>query len=334
MLGLSPEEPSQAPSKRKPTKPLEGSGQELAPSETESVSGEASVTAAERSAEAAVGQTSEGGSGSSGIGHTMDDLYGKAKAEVEGTVEKEAARTKAVMSGLKEKEPEPITRDVSSVSGEVEEAEPSGQSAEEAWIEDYDEHINGKELPPPRPKKKRHVGSIVVLVAIIIFLIVWTLFTPNVMPETGSAYETWEPNLYLGDFEGYRDIWAGNMTWGVAIRGPDATTVGTPINISVLVTKVDEKPGNWFFQGTSVSLKNVSVHIDDLDETYLGSMSEWHETDLGLLATVSISFDQPGEYYLYVYVKFMVFMDMRIGYLPLEAVQVPRAYLDIPILVT
>jgi hypothetical protein len=213
--------------------------------------------------------------------------------------------------------------------------EPEAPEDESAWIEDYEEHINGEELPPPKPKKKRrHVGSIIVLVAIIIFMIVWTLFTPNIMPETGSAYETWQPTLYLGEFEGYRDIWAGNMTWGVAIRGEDATTNGTALNISVLVTKVDERLGNWFFQGTSVSLKNVSIYIDDEDETYLGSMSNWTKTDLGLLATVSITFDQPGEYYLYAYVKFMVFMDMRIGFLPLEAVQITRAYLDVPILVT
>jgi hypothetical protein len=212
--------------------------------------------------------------------------------------------------------------------------EPEAPENESAWIEDYEEHINGEELPPPRRKKKRHMGLIIVLVAIIIFMIVWTLFTPNVMPETGSAYQTWEPTLYLGDFEGYRDMWAGNMTWGVAIRGQDAVMNHTVLNISVLITKVDEKPGNWFFQGTSVSLKNVSIYIDDENETYLGSMSDWTETDLGLLATVPVSFNKSGEYYLYVYVKFMVFEDMRIGFLPLEALQIPRAYLDVPIMVT
>jgi len=331
VLELSPGEANLALDKKKRAKPSEEAGQKLAPSETGSISGEASATSPERSAEAVSGQTPEGGSGLSGVGDFLDRLSSKAKAEVGGTG---AARTKAVMGGLKEKKPEPLTRDVPPASAETEEAEPSDQSAQEAWIEDYDEHINGEEPPPPRPRKKRHVGSIIVLVAIIIFLIVWTLFTPNVMPETGPAYETWEPNLYLGEFVGYRDIWAGNMTWGLAIRGPDATSVDTAINISVLVTKVDEKPGNWFFQGTSVSLKNVSIYIDDLDSTYLGSMSDWRETDLGLLATVSISFDRPGEYDLYVYVKFMVFTDMRVGFLPLEAVQVPRAYLDVPIVVT
>ena len=234
-----------------------------------------------------------------------------------------------------EEEPPPPPPEPETEPAPAAKKEPEAHEDESAWIEDFEEHINGEELPPPRPrKKKRHLGSIIVLAAVIIFLVVWTLFTPNIMPETGSAYETWEPNLYLGDFEGYRDIWAGNMTWGVAIRGQDATTVDTPINISVLITKVHEKPGNWFFQGTSISLKNVSVHIDDLNETYLGSMSEWTETSLGLVATVPISFNKSGEYELFVYVKFMVFMDMRIGFLPLEAVQIPRAYLDVPIVVT
>jgi len=47
-----------------------------------------------------------------------------------------------------------------------------------------------------------------------------------------------------------------------------------------------------------------------------------------------VSFDYPDSYYLYVYVKFLVTMDMRIGFLPLESVEIPQAYLDVPIVVS
>jgi hypothetical protein len=124
------------------------------------------------------------------------------------------------------------------------------------------------------------------------------------------------------------------MTWGLAIRGPDNAAVGEAITISVLVTKIYEKPGNWFFEGAGISLKNVSVfEYNDTDDTFLASMTDWTDSDLGPVAKITVVFDQPGTYDIFVYAKFLVNMDMKIGFLPLESVQVSRAYLDVPIVV-
>jgi len=212
--------------------------------------------------------------------------------------------------------------------------EEAERSAEDVWTEDYDEHIDGEEPKILKPKKKRHYGLIIALVVVLLILLVWTVLSPEVLPETGDSRAAWESDQYLGDYVGYRDIWAGNMTWGLAIRGPHNVAAGQSINISVLVTKIYEKPGNWFLQGAGISLKNVSVFMyNDTEETFLASMTGWSDSDLGPVAIITVEFDQPGTYDLYVYVKFLVNMDMQIGFLPLETVQINRAYLDVPIIV-
>lgn len=220
-----------------------------------------------------------------------------------------------------EPEPEPAVK-----------AEPEPIEDEDDWDEDYEEHIDGEEPPPQRPRKKRRYGGIIVLAIIIFILVFWTVMSPKIMPEVGTTYTTSPRYANLGNYTGYRDIWAGNMTWGVAISGQNSTTVGTTINISVLVTKIYEKPGNWFFRGTSISLKNVSFF--DENGTCVGAMANWSDEGIGMIATVPVKFYQTGSYYLYAFIRFMVFMDMRIGYLPLETVQIAEAYLNVPIVVS
>jgi hypothetical protein len=92
------------------------------------------------------------------------------------------------------------------------------------------------------------------------------------------------------------------------------------MTFTVLVTKVYERPGNWFFRGTSVDLKNVSLFKSD--GTYLASMSNSSDLGYGVSATLSFNFTESGTYELSVYVKFMVYEMMRIGFMPLETVQV------------
>ncbi len=220
-----------------------------------------------------------------------------------------------------EPEPEPVDESVS--EGDIE---------EQVWDDDYDEHIDGEEPKVQKPRKKKHYGAMIAMSVIIIFLVVWTVLAPDVMHEVGDAYVTSPHYANLGNYVGYRDIWAGNMTWGIAIRGENTTTVGSTLNISVLLTKIYEKPGNWFFQGAAVKLRNVSFF--DENGTCVGVMSNWTDEGIGLVATVPVKFTQSGSYYLYAYVRFIVTMDMRIGYLPLETVQIPQAYLDVPIVVT
>ena len=97
------------------------------------------------------------------------------------------------------------------------------------------------------------------------------------------------------------------------------------------LTKVYEKPGNWFFRGTTVTLNNVSLF--GMDGSYIAGMSNWTNVGYGLMATIPVTFAANGTYDLYVYAKFTVYEVMRIGYIPLEAVQIEAAYFDEPMVV-
>jgi hypothetical protein len=331
---VNSDEPVSGPSRRrKPTKPPADSEELAAPSDSGTADRQASYTSSKRTAEAPAASVPEEGGALPSLGHGVGDILDRAKEAVQGAVEKPSERARSVTEPVGDEKPVPDEKDIAPSDAEYDEVGAPDQSSEDAWAEVYEEAMDEEEPPPKRPKKKGHTGSIIVVFIVLLFLILWTLFAPSVLSETQTAYKIWEPNLYLGEYEGTRDIWAGNMTWGIAIRGPSGASVGTAINISVLVTKVSERPGNWFFRGTSISLKNVSVYIHDADNTYLGSMSDWRETALGLLASVPITFDHPGDYDLYLYVKFLVVMDMRVGFLPLEAVQVPQIDFDVPITV-
>lgn len=195
---------------------------------------------------------------------------------------------------------------------------PPGKPSEEAWMEDYDEMITPEK--PAKPRKKRHWGGIIVAVIVIVILLAWTLLSPDITPEKGDTYTSSPTYANLGNYTGYRDIWAGNMTWGISIRGDTSGSVGTQMTFTVLVTKVYERPGNWFFRGTSVDLKNVSLF--KADGTYLASMSNSSDLGYGVSATLSFNFTESGTYNLHMYVKFMVYEMMRIGFMPLETVQV------------
>jgi len=104
------------------------------------------------------------------------------------------------------------------------------------------------------------------------------------------------------------------------------------VQIDVLVTKAREMPSNWFLVGTAMELRNVSVYTSN--GTWLASMSNQTDLGFGVLASVSVSFASAGEYDLYVTVKFLVYEDMRIGFLPLRMVNVQAVYLEPTINVT
>lgn len=235
-------------------------------------------------------------------------------------------------SGEQPKEAEVKIEQPGQAEAEPKEAAPPA-SEEDMWKEDYEEHIDAEPEPAPRPKRKRKGQvSIVLLLVVIAVLILWTLFSPPVMPQSGEVYTSSQHYANLGSFIGYRDIWAGNMTWGLSIGGNATVQAGAVLNITVLVTKVYERPGNWFLRGSAISLRNVSVFTDD--GVFVGEMSNWTDAGFGQIATVPLVFSEPGNYSLFVYAKFLVYMDMRIGFLPLEAVEIQRAYLDVPIVVT
>ena len=222
-------------------------------------------------------------------------------------------------------------------------AEPAGAASvvqqapapeeEDVWKEDYEEHIDAEPEPEPKPGKRKGKGraAAVVTVVVLLLLVVWTVASPEILPRSGEAYTDSDVYANLGSYVGWRANWAANTTWGICVYGDNTTRAGEVLNISVLVTKVEERTGNWFLRGSAISLRNVSVYTGD--GVFVGAMSNWTDVGFGQAATVPLVFQEPGTYDLFVYVKFMVFIDMRIGFLPVEAIEVPQVYLDAPIVV-
>ncbi len=190
---------------------------------------------------------------------------------------------------------------------------------EDVWSEDYDEHIDAEEPPPPRPRKKRHYGGLVVLICIVIILIIWTVLSPKVLPRSGDTYLRSDSYANLSGFSGNVKTWSGNATWALSVGGDENMSVGADEHLSVLVTKVSEKPANGWFIGAGLSLGNVSLY--SVDGTFIAKMSNKTNIGVGPLATIPVSFAAAGDYSLYVYVKFTVYAGMRIGYLPMKVVE-------------
>jgi hypothetical protein len=200
---------------------------------------------------------------------------------------------------------------------------------ETVWEEDYDELVEPEEPVKQKKKKKGHWGGIIVAIIVILILVVWTIMSPKILPAQGETYIGSPAYASLGDFTGYRDIWAGNTSWGVSISGAANGTVNQPMQFMVLLTKISEKPGNWFLRGTSMDLRNVSIHL--MDGTFLGAMTNQTDLGFGISATVPVTFTSPGSFELYIHAKFLVLEVMRIGFIPLEMVNIPEADFDITI---
>jgi len=205
--------------------------------------------------------------------------------------------------------------------------EESEKPAEDVWKEDYDELVEPEK--PLKSRKPAHWGGIIVVVAIILIIVVWTIMSPKILPAQADTYISHPTYASLGDFTGYRDIWAGNTTWGLSISGPANGIVNEQMQFMVLLTKVYEKPGNWFLRGTAIELRNVSIFLED--GTYLGSMTNHTEHGFGVSATVPVTFTSAGSFDLYVHAKFLVYEVMRIGFIPLEMVNIPVADFGLPI---
>ena len=193
---------------------------------------------------------------------------------------------------------------------------------EGVWQEDYDELIetdkSEEEERAPAPKKKSHWVGLVTLVIIIVILVLWTVLSPKVLQPRGTTYVNSPTYANLGNFTGVRSIWAGTTTWGVSVSGSNDTVVGSVVEFQVLITKVNESTGNFFFRGTAIVISNVSLYKSD--GTYLAGI--WFKSDhgYGKIATVRYSFPAAGTHDLYITAKFTVYEVMRIDYIPLETV--------------
>lgn len=211
----------------------------------------------------------------------------------------------------------------------AEEAPPAGH---DAWKEDYEGLIEPEPVKRRRKPPFRHWGSVIVLVIVLIILVAWTVASPSVLESVGDTYVTSGVYAKWGNYTGVRDIWSGNVTWGVSIRGTPTSPDNRSIELKVLVTKVSETTSSWFLRGTSIEMRNVSAY--DENGTLLGTMIGHADLGYGAEATVPISFSESGTYLVFVKIKFMVYETMRIGFLPLETVQIEKAWIDFPIAVT
>lgn len=201
--------------------------------------------------------------------------------------------------------------------------------AEDIWKDDYEEFVEAEETPKPKRRKSNHWGAIIFTAAVIVFIVVWTIASPRVMDEVSGTYVDSPAYASWGNYTGSRDIWAGNMTWGVSVSGHQTSSGNRSIALDVLITKVYEKPGNWFFRGTAIQLRNVSVYTTE--GTYLASMTNKSDLGFGISAHVPITFADTGNYSMYVTAKFLVYEVMRIGFIPLETVNIEAVYLNFPV---
>lgn len=205
-------------------------------------------------------------------------------------------------------------------------------SLDRLWDEAYEELITVE--PPPRRRRKRfsHWGGVTAFAVIMVLLLIWTVMSPHVLGPVGDTYVRSPTYAEWGNYTGTRDLWAGTTTWGVSLRCISASEGNATLELGVLVTKISESTGNWFFRGTGITLKNVSAYEEN--GTFLGAMTGRADLGYGVQATLPVEFPASGTYWVYVKVKFLVSEVMRIGFLPLENVQVEKVWVDIPIQVS
>ncbi len=197
---------------------------------------------------------------------------------------------------------------------------------QEMWIEEYERE--GRRVKPKKePEKPRRILRWIVLAAVVVVLVVWTLISPSVMPATGSTYTSSEQTANLGTDSFTQDIRvvasivsAGPTTWAVCVSGDPNATADEDAVFQVMVVKMSEDSGGFWFMGTDISLRNVSLYLDD--DTLVGWMTEKEEKSDRSIGEVHATFPDTGVYDCYVTVKFSVYEVMRIGFLPADKMSV------------
>lgn len=200
-------------------------------------------------------------------------------------------------------------------------------SLDRMWDEAYEELVTAE--PPPEKSRRKHFshwGAVTALTVILVLLLLWTILSPQVLGPVGYTYVNDGHYASLGNYTGSRDLWAGSTTWGVSIRSISSAPGNASMDLGVLITKISESTGNWFFRGTGITPKNISAY--DESGTFLGAMTNHSDLGYGVFAYLPIEFPGPGPYWVYVKVKFLVSEVMRIGFLPLETVVVEKVWLD------
>jgi len=223
----------------------------------------------------------------------------------------------------------PVVEEEIPAEKEAEEEVPAREE-ERSVDEEYEELIEPEKPKKPR-KKRKHIGAIITVIVILIILLVWTVASPKILVQSGMTYVDSASYANLGNFTGSHKSWAANTTWGISVSGPDAVDANETFSLFVLVTKVAETPANFWFRGTAISITNVSVL--DSGGDILGSMTNRSDLGFGKGATVKLSLPVLGNTTLKVTVQFLVYVDMRLGFLPVEKINLEPLELE-PILVS
>ena len=136
----------------------------------------------------------------------------------------ELSSEKPTVEPVAKEEPPPPPPD-EPLPGSKQQGDTSYVVEDDAWAENYEEHIDAEETSPVKPRKRRRYGGTVVIIAVIIFLIIWTVLSPKVLPQSGDTYLRSDEYASLGGFAGDVDTWAGNATWSLSVSGPNSTAV-------------------------------------------------------------------------------------------------------------
>jgi hypothetical protein len=209
---------------------------------------------------------------------------------------------------------------------------------QEMWIEEYErESSSGK--PKKERKKPRHLGRWIFLAVVIVILVMWTLISPPVMSTVGNMYLAPDTHANLGSMTADQDVRivaslfsVGATTWGVSISGDGNVSVGEDAVFEVMVTKVSEEAGGFWFMGTEISLRNVSFYLED--DTLVGWMTEKDELGNMSLGYVHATFAETGTHDCYVSLRFSVYEVMRIGFIPADKVVMTEIWLSDAIVVS
>jgi len=199
---------------------------------------------------------------------------------------------------------------------EVEDAVPAPDEQPSAE-EEYEELIEPEKPSKPR-KKRKHIGAIVTVVVVLVILVAWTFLSPKILPQEGRTYVKSSTYANLANFTGDLKSWAATTTWGISVSGPNSVSANQTFSLLILVTKVTEQPRNFWFRGTAITITNMTIL--DSGGRILASLGNTSDLGFGKAGTLRLQLANPGNYSLKATVQFLVYVDMRIGFLPVQKI--------------
>lgn len=199
---------------------------------------------------------------------------------------------------------------------------------QEMWIEEYERE--GRRVKPRKEREKpRRILRWIVLAAVIVILVVWTLISPSIMPSSGTVYIDSDETANLGSEVFPQNVRVvaslvsvGSTTWAVSVAGDPNVVINEDVVFQVMVSKVSEESGGFWFMGTDISLRNVSFYTDD--DSLIGWMTDKEELSDRSVGEVHATFTEPKPYDCYVVLRFSVYEIMRIGFIPADKVSITQ----------